>query len=112
MAITKEFLSGSTNGRPIKLVATATPGTLLHTAHATSKDEVSVYLSNTSAGDVEVTVEFGGVTSPDDHIKFTVPANDTILAVPGVPLSNSLVARAFAGSANVITATGYVNRIS
>lgn len=112
MAITKQFLSGSTNGRPIKVVATATAGTLLHTADATAKDEISVYLSNTSVNDVEVTIEFGGVTSPDDHIKLTVPAKDTILGIPGIPLSASLIARAFAGSANVITATGYVNRIT
>jgi hypothetical protein len=112
MAITKQLLSGSTNGRPVKIAATATPGTTLHTAHATSLDELSIYLTNTSASDVEVTIELGGTTSPDDHIKALVPAKDTVLAVPGVPLTNSLLVRAFAGSANVVNAIGYVNRIS
>ena len=112
MAITKEFLSGSTNGRPIKVVATATPGTTLHTANATAKDEIFVFLTNTDTVEREVTIEFGGVTAPDDHMKFLVPPKETILAVAGVPLSNSLLARAFAVAANVITATGYVNRIS
>lgn len=111
MAISKRILSGSTNGRPIKVVQTATAGTLLHTADASLIDEVTIYLSNTSAADVVVVIEFGGVTSPDDHIKVTVPAADSILAVPGIPLSGGLIARAFAASANVITAFGYVNRI-
>jgi len=112
MAISKQFLSSSTNGRPIKIVATATAGTLLHTAHATDKDEIFLFLCNTSASDVLVTVEFGGVTSPDDHIKMTVPANDCVMIIAGVPLSNSLLMRAFAGTANVVTAFGYANRIS
>jgi hypothetical protein len=110
--ITKEFLSGGTaNGRPIKVVATGTPGTTLHTAHGSAKDEVSVWLSNTSSTDQEVTVELGGVAAPDDHIKITVPAKDSVLAVPGIPLSGGLLVRAFAAAANVITAWGYVNRI-
>jgi len=110
--ITKQFLSGSTNGRPIKIAANATPGTTLHTADATAKDEVYLYLHNTSGSDVNVTVEFGGVTNPDDRMTYVVPANDSILAVSGVPLSNSLVVKAFAGTANVINASGYVNRIA
>lgn len=113
-SITKEFLSGSTNGRPVKIAATATPGTTLHTAPSgtTSKDEVTVYLSNTDTVERSVTVEFGGTTSPDDHMRFLVPPGETILAVPGIPINNGLLVRAFAAAANVVTATGYVNRIS
>lgn len=110
--ITKIFLSGSTNGRPVKVVATATAGTTIHTAHATDKDEVSLYATNTSGSDVVLTIEFGGVTSPDDLIKITVPANDIVLAVPGIPVSGGLLVRAWAGTANVINIAGYVNRIS
>lgn len=111
--ITKEFPSGGTgNGRPIKIAATATAGTLFHTAHATAKDEIYMYLTNTDTVDREVTVEFGGVTAPDDHLKFTVPTKDTILAIPGIPLTN-LVVRAFcAAAANVVNMAGYINRIS
>ena len=36
-------LSGSTNGRLIKVVATATAGTLIHTAHATSLDKLFLW---------------------------------------------------------------------
>lgn len=112
MAITKEIPSGSTNGKPIKVVAIATPGTTFHTAHATAKDEIYMYLSNTDTVDRNVTVEFGGVVAPDNHLKFIVPAGETILAIAGIPLTSSLVCAAFANAANVVTMSGYVNRIS
>ena len=111
--ITKEFLSATPgSGRPIKVAASATPGTLLHADHATAKDEVNIWLTNTDTVDRLVTIEFGGVSAPDDQIKVTVPAGESVLAVPGVPISNSLLVRALAAVANVVTAWGYVNRIS
>ena len=111
-SISREILSGSTSGRPIKIAATATAGTLAHTAHATAKDEIWLWLANTTTADVIVTVEFGGVTSPDDLLKFTVPAGEVILAVAGLTLTGGLVVRAFAGTANVVNMAGYVNRIT
>ncbi len=112
MALTKEYLSGSTTGRGIKIAATATAGTLVHTAHATAKDKLWVYLSNTSASDVVATIEFGGTTSVDDHVKVTVPANKTILAIPGLIISNSLAVRIFAATGNVLSAFGEVDRLA
>ena len=112
MAITKQFLSGSTNGRPVKVAATATPGTTIHTADSTAKDEIYLFASNTDTVDRELTIEFGGTTAPDDTIKVTVPTKDTVLVVAGGILSNSLVVKAFAAAANVVIVFGYVNRIS
>ena len=37
---TKLKLSGSTDGKAIKVVQTATAGTTIHTAHATALDEI------------------------------------------------------------------------
>jgi len=109
---TKVILSGSTDGRPIKVVATSTAGTTIHTAHATSIDEVYLYACNTQADAILLTVEFGGVTSPDDLIEFSIPGHSGLYCVcPGLPITNSLVVRAFAASANLITITGFVNRI-
>jgi len=111
----KIILSGSTNGRPIKVAATSTPGTLIHTAVAgtSSLDELHLYAVNSSASAVKLTVEFGGTTSPDDLIEFTVPAEDGLyLVIPGLPLQNGLAVRAFAGSGNVINIVGFVNRIA
>lgn len=110
---TKEFLSGSTNGRQVKVAATATPGTLIHTAHATAKDEIWIWAVNSDTTPRKLTIEFGGTTAPDDLIELTVPAEAGLLMIiPGLILSNSLVVRAFCASANVVTVSGFVNRIA
>lgn len=110
---TKEFLSGSTNGRQVKVAATTTPGTLIHTAHATAKDEIWIWAVNSDTTPRKLTIEFGGTTAPDDLIELTIPAEAGLLmVVPGLILSNSLVVRAFCASANVVTVSGYVNRIA
>ena len=70
---TKEFLSGSNNGRPIKVAAAVTPGTLIHTADNSAKDEIWLYAVNNDTADRLLTIEFGGVTDPDDLIIQTIP---------------------------------------
>lgn len=113
--ISKEKLSGSTNGRNIEVAATATPGTLIHTATSTSGelDEIYIYATNTSSSDVKLTIEYGGTTSTDDLIEKTIPAEDGLrLVIPGLLLDGGVVVRAFAATTNVININGYVNRIS
>lgn len=113
MAFTKVRLSGGVDGKNIKVVQTATAGTLLHTAHATNQDEVWLWAVNSSAVPVKLTIEFGGVATPDDLIELTIqPESGAQIVIPGWILTNSLVARAFAETANVIMINGYVNRIS
>ena len=112
---TKKLLSGSTSGKGIKVAATATPGTLIHTAVAgtTDFDEVWIYLVNSGATTVKVTIEWGEATSPDGNIEQGIASEAGLaLAVPGLVLQNGLEVRAFAGTANVIIAHGFVNRIS
>ncbi len=109
-SLTPVIPSGSTDGKPVKIAATATAGTLFHTAHATALDEINMYLSNTDTVDRNVTVEFGGATAPDWNVVFKVPAGQTILAIPGVRLTNSLTVKAFASAANVVNMLGNVNR--
>ena len=114
VAITKRQLSASTSGRGILVAATATPGTLIHTAVNTTNllDEVWAYAVNTDTTARELTLELGGVTSPNDLLEFTVPAEDgTYLLLPGWVYSDGVLIRAFAAAANVITIHGYVNRI-
>lgn len=111
-AITVRPLSGSTDGRPIKVAATSTPGTTIHTAQASATDmdviELQVYNSDTV--DRTITFECGGVTSPDDHVKRTIPAGETVgVTVP--PLRNSLVLKAFCATTNVLIVSGRVQRI-
>jgi len=114
----KIALSGSTDGRMIKVAATATAGTTLHTgsATATTFDEIWLYAVNSSATATKLTVEWGGVTSPDDLIEFTVPAEDGLyVVIAGLVIKGNatpLLVRAFAATANVINIAGYVNRIT
>ena len=113
---TKVLLSGSTNGKGVKIAATATAGTLIHTAVAgtSALDEIWLYANNTSAATVKLTLEWGEATSPDGHIEINVGAEGTglIVIAPGILLQNGLTVRGFAGTANVINVFGYVNRIS
>lgn len=111
---TKVLLSGSTNGKAVKVAATATPGTTIHTAVSgtSSLDEVWLFAQNTDTTDRKLTVEWGGVTAPDNLIELTIPAESGLFpVVSGLLLQNSLVVSAFAATANVITLSGYVNRI-
>ena len=113
---TKTLLSGSTNGKAIKVVATATAGTTIHTAVSgtASLDEVWLYAHNSSAAAVKLTLEWGEATAPDGNIEITIGTEGTglVLVAPGILLQNSLVIKAFAGTANVVTLIGYVNRIA
>ena len=115
---TKNHLSGSTDGRMIKVVQTATAGTTIHTGPTNTAHfhEVWLYAVNSSASTVKLTIEWGGVSSPDDLIEFTVPAEDGLyLMVPGLVLqgnATALTVKAFAATANVIVVHGYVNEIA
>ena len=115
----KQLLSGSTGGRLIKVGATATPGTTIHATgtSATIIDEVWLYAVNTSSTDDLLTIEFGGTSSPDDLIEFTVTAESGLyLVVPGLILTgdgaSARTITAFAATTNVINIGGYVNRIT
>ena len=114
----KIALSGSTDGRMIKVAATATAGTTIHTGSttATTFDEVWLYAVNSDTTARKLTIEYGGTSSPDDLIEFTVPAESGLyLIVPGLVIkgnATALVVRAFAATTNVINIAGYVNRIT
>lgn len=113
---TKELLSGSTSGRPILIAATATPGTLLHTAvaGASSKDEVYLWFYNTTGSTVDLTVEWGGVTDPADRMikEFKLTGHTLEQLAFGWPINGGLIIRAFAAIGSVVNCTGYVNRYS
>lgn len=109
----KQYLSASTTGKAIKVAATATPGTTIHTASASSQDEIWLWAFNTDTTARKLTIEWGGTASPDDTIEVTIPAEGgTVLVVPGAILGNSLVVKSFCATANVVCVIGYVNRIT
>ena len=114
-AFTRFILSGCVDGLPIKLTATATPGTLIHTATAVGGqiDHLYIFASNLDAAERTVTIEWGGTTDPD-HLMgklVGIPAQSSNFPIAlGQPLLNGKILRMFASVANVITVTGRVNR--
>lgn len=110
---TKVKLSASTDGKAIKVVQTATAGDTIHTAHATALDEIWLYAVNSQAASVKLTLEWGEAAAPDGNIEVTIPGESGLyLVAPGLLLTNSLVVKAFASTANVILMHGFVNRIT
>lgn len=115
MALGIQIPSGSTNGKLVKVAATATAGTLIHTAVSgtSSYDEVWLWAANNDTQARELTIEWGGTTSPDDLVKVSLPAKGgLVLVVPGVRIQNGLAIRAFASAANVVNVACNVNRVS
>lgn len=114
---TKIKLSGSTDGKGIK-VTTAAPldgtDTTIHTAvtGTTDYDLVTLFACNPSDTDRELYVGWGGTTDPDNLIRLTVPSrNGLVLVTADLPVQNGQVIVASAETANVIVVYGYVNRL-
>ena len=120
--ITKEKLSGSTNGKQILITTTASDGTgdgglstanVIHTAvaNATDWDEVWLWAKNTHSGDVMLTIEWGETTA-NNIIKVNLDEDAGLVQIiPGLIIQNSLEIRCFAATANVVAISGFVNRI-
>ncbi len=113
----KRKLSGSVDGKAIKVAQLKTPGTLIHTAVAGQTpgtfDEIWLWAFNSSQSNIMLTLEFGGAVTPDDNIIITIPPLvGMIPVVPGFILQNGVTVKAFASSANVLTIHGFVNSIT
>jgi len=115
----KAILSGSTNGRGVLVNTTSSNTCVVHTGSTNTSviHEVWLYAQNTDSSDQKLTVEFGGVTSPNDLIEQTIGAESgLVLLVPGLLLTGNATTAptitAFAASANVVTLHGFVNVIA
>ena len=117
MATTKRKLSGSTDGKAIKVVQTGTAGDTIHTAVAGTTagtfHEIWLWVYNGHTANVLLTIEFGGNAVPDQNIVVTIPFKAGLVPIiPGLILQNEMVVKAFASVANVVTIIGYVNSIT
>ena len=117
----KVLLSGGSQGKAIKVAATTSgsAGTTIHTTGTSSAviDEVWLYATNSSPANVVLTIQWGGVTAVDSETKLTIPSNSGLtLVIPGLVLTGTgsagNVIAAYAATTNVITISGYVNRIT
>jgi hypothetical protein len=116
---TKIPLSAAATGAPIKVAAIASTGTLIHATgtSAATLDEVWLYAYNSSAAALLLTIQYGGIATPDNDIKIVIPAQSGLtLIVPGLILSGTGAAAssiyAYTTVTNVVTISGYVNRIA
>jgi hypothetical protein len=114
--LSKAKLSGSTDGRAIRVAATATPGTLVHTAVAgtgdNNFDELTLYAMNSDTVARKLTIEFGGVTVPDDLIEISLPPEGgRVRVVDQEPLQNGVAVRAYAAVADVVMISGSINKV-
>ncbi len=117
-ATTKIPFSASTQGFPITIAATATPGTIIHqtSSSATQFDALYLWAFNYNATDVVFQLEYGAVTVPNNTLIVTIPAQQGLwLIFDGMIMMGSGVAGStlagfcFAG-ANLVTVWGYVMR--
>jgi len=115
---TKKKLSGSTDGLAVKVTGTSTAATVtVHTAVAGTTvgtfDEIWLYANNTSSTAVKLTIEWGTATAADGNIELTVqPEAGLVTIIPGLILQNAKVVKAFAGTADVVLLSGFVNAIT
>ena len=114
---TKAHLSGAADGLAVKVAATASTGTTIHTAvsgtTAGSFSEIFLWATNTSSAAVQLTIEWGTTTAADGNIIVTVPPKEGLMVVvPGLILHNAKIVTAFAGTGDVILLAGYVNEIA
>jgi len=115
----KQRFSEATTGVPIKVGATSSTGTTIHTTGTSStiQDEIWLYAYNSHSSAVLLTIQYGGTATPDNDIKISIPSQAGLtLVLPGLILTgtgsagNSVLA--YAATTNVITISGYVNRIA
>lgn len=107
-------LSASTDGAPISITATSTPGTTVHTAVAATdqQDMVHLYLANNHSASVVVTVEWGSATAALNNTFTLLPDTGWTRITPegGLPIQNSKTVAIFAATTAVIAAIGKVIR--
>ena len=114
----KVLLSGSSQGQPITVVATASTGTTIHATGTSAAifDEIWLYACNTSTSPVLLTIQFGGTGAVQNAKPITLPPQSgDVLVIAGLVLTGTGAAAtttyAFAATASVVTISGYVNRI-
>ena len=93
----------------VTITDTATLGEIVHSGHATDKDEVWLWATNESTATETLTLEWGSASTP--QVTKIPPQELPVLVVPGWIITNDDLT-AFASTAGVITVHVYVNRIT
>ena len=102
--------SASTDGRPITVAATSSPGTTIHVSDDGDTESIHVWASNDSDSAVTLTLQWGSTASSDD-VEFTLAPNETRKIIDGAvlqPTGGSATLRAFCSTTNVVQVFGRV----
>jgi len=113
--ISRNHLSGCANGIPVGLAADSGTFTTIHSITTTLADfeEIWIWLSNIDTSTQIVTLTFGG-TAANNKVVVQVPAESTVLAVPGWTFqgaSGPNTITGAAGAADKVNVHGYINLI-
>lgn len=111
----RQLLSASTDGLPVVVAATASPGTLLHTAvGGAGRDEVFIWVANVTGGPATLSVQWGSTSDPAGMAckGLSIPPNGPPVPIMvGQTIANAQEVRAFSDTASALNITGYINRI-
>ena len=113
--IIRDHLRGCADGIPIAQAIDSGTFTTIHSITTTTADfeEVYIWLSNINTSQEIVTLTFGG-SSDVNKVKIKVPAESTVLAVPGWTFQGASGPNTITGAsttANKVNVHGYINLI-
>ena len=114
--VIRHHLTGSTDGVPFALAVDSGTLTVVHATTTTTADfeEVWIWLSNINTSTEIVTLAFGG-TADVNKMKIQVPAESTVLAVPGITFqgktSTGVTIAGGSTTANKVNVFGHINLI-
>lgn len=111
-----QILSGSTNGRPIQINATTSPGTAIHTVSTATGtvEDIFVDAFNTATAERLLVIELGS-TATANHLYAKVPPQDgPFRIVAGLRMTGAtgISIAAFATATGALVVAGGVNRAS
>ena len=112
----KILLSGSTNGKGIKVAGTAIgSATTIHTAASGTGfiDLLDLWAVNSDTVPHKLTLAWGGTTNPDNAIEiFLAPESGLVPVAIKLPIQNSLVVGAFTDVTNMVVIYGTASHIA
>jgi|TARA_R110002167_G_scaffold163323_1_gene360207 hypothetical protein len=115
--ITRAHLTGSTDGVPFGLAVDTGTLTVVHATNTTAGnfEEVWIWLANINTSTEIVTLAFGGTGAANKMI-IQVPAESTILAVPGITFdgksSTGVTVAGGSTTADKVNVFGHINLIT
>lgn len=113
---TPKILSGSANGRNISITATATPGTIIHTAISGIGEVDEIFLEASAVSSsltvIGLILELGGTDEVDRQYQEIDVGRGPIKILNGRRFDGGVVIRAYKLQAGILTIGGIVNNIA